>query len=244
MKYQSTSWLLASGLALVTSAQAATIVWTSNPLTGPSDVRPNTPQETTLLAHVPVAESAVTVNGIAFSTTTTGGGVTLATSWTAPHTGAEPNNQLGTNVSTIGGSTAYKDLLEGTRWTYTGSLTTPPTINVTFSGLTLNQRYEVRVWAADYRSFGINRYVTVDGGTTIVDYNATDTANTTTGGGFFRGVFTADSSSQSFTLTGFKPGQQNDAAAQYNAIQFVAIPEPSAALLGGLGMLALLRRRR
>ena len=31
---------------------------------------------------------------------------------------------------------------------------------------------------------------------------------------------------------------------QVNAVQVLTIPEPSAALLGGLGLLALLRRRR
>ena len=162
----------------------------------------------------------------------------------ALYSGTEGDSQLGNAVSSIGGSTEYKDLLEGCQWDFTGSLTTAPTITLTFSGLTLNQKYEVRVWAADYRSFGISRYVSVDGGTTNVDYNATDTANTTTGGGFFTGVFTADSASQDFTLTGYKTGQENDAATQYNALQLSAIPEPSAALLGGLGMLALLRRRR
>jgi hypothetical protein len=239
-----TSILLATSLALAAGAQAATIAWTTSGLTGPSDVRPTTVNETSLIAHVPVAASAVTVNGVAFSTATTGGGVTMAVNWPAIVSGTDANSQLGTNVATIGGSAEYKDLLEGTRWTFTGSPITPPTITISFSGLTMNQKYELRVWAADYRSFGINRYVSVNGGTTNVDYNATDTANTTTGGGFFTGVFTADATTQSFTLTGYKTGQQNDAAAQYNALQLSAIPEPGSALLGGLGILALLRRRR
>ena len=241
-----TSILIATSLALASGAHAATITWTSNALTGATDVRATTFQETTVLAYVPHATSAVTVNGVAFANSMTGtGGVSMSQNLNgAPYSGTEGNSQLGNAVSMIGGSTAYKDLLEGCQWDFTGSLVTPPTITLTFSGLTLNQKYEVRVWAADYRSFGISRYVSVDSGTTNVDYNATDTANTTTGGGFFTGVFTADATSQSFTLTGYKPGQQNDAATQYNALQLAAIPEPSAALLGGLGMLALLRRRR
>jgi hypothetical protein len=50
-------------------------------------------------------------------------------------------------------------------------------------------------------------------------------------------TFTADSGSQSFTITGTEPS--------YSALVIgTAIPEPSTALLGPLGLLGLLRRRR
>jgi hypothetical protein len=241
MKNKRHASIIAGLLALTASSQAATIVWTSSPLTGPVDVIST---GTTVLAHVPVVASAVTVNGVAFSTSTTGGGVTMSVNLNNATSGFESNNALGTNVASIGGSVEYKDLLEGFRWNFTGSATNLPAITITFSDLTMGQEYKLRVWAADYRSWGVGRYVTVDGGTTIVDYNATDTANTTTGGGFFTGVFTADSTSQAFTLTGVNTIQATNASAQYNALQLVAIPEPSAALLGGLGLLAMLRRRR
>jgi hypothetical protein len=242
MKNKRHASIIAGLLALTASSQAATIVWTSSPLTGPVDVIST---GTTVLAHVPVAASAVTVNGVAFSTSTTGGGVTMSVNLNnASSSGFESNNALGTNVASIGGSVEYKDLLEGFRWNFTGSATTLPAITITFSDLTMGQEYKLRVWAADYRSFGAGRYVTVDGGTTRVDYNGTDVANTTTGGGFFTGVFTADSTSQAFTLTGVNTIQASNASTQYNALQLVAIPEPSAALLGGLGLLAMLRRRR
>lgn len=39
-------------------------------------------------------------------------------------------------------------------------------------------------------------------------------------------------------------GRENDAGADFSSISLTVIPEPSTALLGGLGMLALLRRRR
>ena len=39
-------------------------------------------------------------------------------------------------------------------------------------------------------------------------------------------------------------GRENNAAADFSSFSLTVIPEPSAALLGGLGMLCLLRRRR
>lgn len=42
----------------------------------------------------------------------------------------------------------------------------------------------------------------------------------------------------------FTPNGNNTAGASHTTVAFAAIPEPSTALLGGLGLLALLRRRR
>jgi hypothetical protein len=58
-----------------------------------------------------------------------------------------------------------------------------------------------------------------------------------TSGSYILGTFTADNNLQTITITA-------DQSVQLNALQLRAIPEPSAALLGGLGLLALLRRRK
>ena len=49
-----------------------------------------------------------------------------------------------------------------------------------------------------------------------------------------------------FTLTSpqFAAGANTDSRLEINGITVTLVPEPSAALLGSLGMLALLRRRR
>jgi hypothetical protein len=59
------------------------------------------------------------------------------------------------------------------------------------------------------------------------------------------GTFTADSTSQSFSNEVFNASNVSQGS-QFNALTLyqTAVPEPSAALLGGLGMLALLHRRR
>jgi hypothetical protein len=58
-------------------------------------------------------------------------------------------------------------------------------------------------------------------------------------GQFAIGTFTADATTQTLYMETI-----NIAQSHINAYQIRLIPEPSSALLGGLGLLALLRRRR
>jgi hypothetical protein len=239
-----TSILLATSLALAAGAQAATIAWTTSGLTGATDVRATTVSETTVLANVPLADAATTVNGVTFSTATIGaGGVSMAVTRSNNGAGGIAAGQVN-GVTSIGGSTAYATLLNTTNWSWANGTTgvTNPTLTFSFTNLTLGQKYEIRVWALNYTNFGGGRYETVDGTSTQISHSNGNGTNT--GGGYFKGVFTADSSSQSFYLTGLATTPSPDRVAQYNALQLSAIPEPGSALLGGLGILALLRRRR
>ena len=72
-------------------------------------------------------------------------------------------------------------------------------------------------------------------------------ARGTNGGGGYLGQFTTTSINQtvSIYINGFNSlaGTQ-DERTQYEGIGFQLVPEPSSVLLGGLGMLAMLRRRR
>jgi hypothetical protein len=113
-----------------------------------------------------------------------------------------------------------------------------PSGSFTFSNLVMNQQYELQVWVADYRGFTNNRTETItaagDSASPSLTYLDSDGP---IHGQFIIGTFTADATSLTFTMNG-------NETAMYNAMQLRAIPEPGAALLGGLGMLALLRRRR
>jgi hypothetical protein len=245
-----TTLALAASLALAAGADAAVITWSSSLLTGATDVRANSLNVTTQLAWVPASNSVTTVNGIAFTTNATQSGITLSSVNSGGFgSGTDGGNQLA-GVTTIGGSTSYATLLSSGAWT-AGASGTSPTRTITLSGLTQNQQYEIRLWAADYRNWGVGRSQNVGG--QAIDFNdaANGAASATSGGGYVIGVFTADvGGTQSFTLTGTggsagtAPANNGSQAAQVNALQVIAIPEPSAALLGGLGMLCLLRRRR
>ena len=168
MKHTTTTIALATSLMLAAGVNAAVITWSSFGLTGAADVRANTAQETTRLAWVTASASATSVNGIAFTTTTTQNGITLASTNVGGFgSGTDSGNQLN-NVTTIGGSTQYATLLSSAAWT-AGATGTSPTRTITLSGLTQNQKYEIRLWAADYRNWGVGRSQTIGGQT--IDFN-------------------------------------------------------------------------
>ena len=108
------------------------------------------------------------------------------------------------------------------------------TLNLT--GLLEGQEYAIQYWVQDIRAGAETRTLTLDDQTTL-DYNISDTANSGVGQ-WAVGTFTADNTgSQTINIT-------SATYSEMNLFQLRAIPEPSAALLGGLGLLALLRRRR
>jgi hypothetical protein len=98
---------------------------------------------------------------------------------------------------------------------------------ITLSGLVEGTQYQIQFFAD---STGSNSQ-------TISATNVSGTMNSLTGQ-FVVGTFTADATSQVLTVT-----RSTDFGVA-NALTIGVIPEPSAALLGGLGLLGLLRRRR
>lgn len=116
------------------------------------------------------------------------------------------------------------------------------TVNLT--GLTSGYTYRIQALLFDGRTIYNGRTVLFDG------VNQGVYANGVSGdwgdGLLATGTFVADASTQSFTVHAREAGGVLLAGGQLNALTLyqTAVPEPSAALLGGLGMLALLRRRR
>ena len=148
------------------------------------------------------------VNGVSFtgSSSTTGGGANVALSgvnggnYTAFTATSNPYNAL---------SAAYKNILAG--GDYTSSTTT---LIVTLKNLIAGHIYAAQVWVNDARSTGNGRteiaYGNNGGNSVTLDYNSSNAAGGV--GQSSIGVFTADGTSDSFTLDG-------NASTQINALQ-------------------------
>lgn len=123
-----------------------------------------------------------------------------------------------------------------------GANDTVGTIELT--GLIVGQQYRIQALVYDGRGVTTGRAVQFDG-VSLGQY-ANGVINVSWGPGLLAtGTFTADAVSQSFTQAVFANTSYTVNRGQtLNALTLYAVPEPSAALLGGLGMLALLRRRR
>lgn len=114
------------------------------------------------------------------------------------------------------------------------------TITIAGAGITADTDYDIRFYSLDTQHGGTGGTVTYAGlsGTTGGTSIAYKTTNTTLGNSSLSS-WTSNSSSQIVIgVTGTNEGPR------VSGMEITVIPEPSAALLGGLGLLALLRRRR
>jgi hypothetical protein len=130
-----------------------------------------------------------------------------------------------------------------------------------FSGLTVGNTYQFQVWYSDDGSAANNIGLVLGGATYLNAGSAVTPTINVAGtallraevgaengpGQFATGSFVADQTTQTligraYTNLNSTPGTTGNVT--INAYQLRAIPEPAAALLGGLGLLALLRRRR
>ncbi|MFC7337864.1 PEP-CTERM sorting domain-containing protein [Haloferula chungangensis] len=128
--------------------------------------------------------------------------------------------------------------------------------SIAITGLTPGQLYELQFMAIDDRGTDVRNTIFGDG---TQDYTASISAGTAGNilirtnpagqGSYVTGTFVADGSgNQDISIYGNRNADlsmnQVGSSAQINAFQLRAIPEPSVALLGGLGLIGLLRRRR
>lgn len=122
--------------------------------------------------------------------------------------------------------------------TYSG---TAGASTVNLSGLTIGNYYRIQLLIFDGIDTSAGRTVEVDGQDQGAYANGV--FNVTWGTGMLiTGTFQADSLTQDFDIEIFDGS--TSLGGQLNAIIVQQIPEPSVALIGGLGFLALLRRRR
>lgn len=243
-KMQRTVAALVAAALVGTASQspAATITWgTPTAIASESDVSVN---GTTIIARQATLTNAdQTVNGVLFSgSVNTQNGVTfgLPSGWG----GYDPNSYVLGAAGTPGTlSTAYQTMLTG-GWFADG----PGTSTFSLSGLTVGQDYQLQIWVADYRQFPpnvYNRSETFTAGNTsdpltFLQTNPSGINLGASSGSYILGLFTADGSTQTVDISSAQ-------SRQLNALQLRAVPEPSAVVLGGLGlvgMLGIFRRRR
>ena len=115
------------------------------------------------------------------------------------------------------------------------------TVNLT--GLIIGQQYRIQALVYDGRGVTTGRVMRFD--TTDLGRYANGVNGVSWGPGLLAtGTFTADAITQSFAVQVFDAGYTTHRGATLNALVLHAVPEPAAALLGGLGVLSLIRRRR
>jgi hypothetical protein len=179
-------------------AAAASITWgPATTISGDSDVAAS---GTPLYAY---AGGATTVNGVSFTQVTTGttwGSVSL----TSTLGNFSANTFIGAAAPYNTLPSEYQSVLASAAWG--GAATATLTLN----GLTTGHDYLVQVWVNDARSVaaGRNETVTSSGGNSVtLVYNSTSATGGV--GQYTTGFFTADSTSQVFTLTSATSVQLN-----------------------------------
>jgi hypothetical protein len=162
--------------------------------------------------------NTVTVNGVNFAASSSGSGASPNVAFTVSTGGINNNTTaFGSTSATpfTSLSAAYQGILKGGDYANSGNAT----ITVTLNSLTVGDEYAVQLWVNDDRSGEATRTETVTGSNSVLlAYNAIQSAGGV--GQYIIGVFTAATTSQTFTLLGA-------ASTQLNALQVRDITGPA-----------------
>lgn len=141
------------------------------------------------------------------------------------------------------GITAFDDVLRGNAWHTNGSDSVRP-LTLRLTGLTVGESYAVYLYSVDARAGSSGRAQAYwDGFSSPSFTGSTSGSFSQTGATVVMGSFTADAAFQDIFI------QETDGVGgddtHLAAFTLYTVPEPSSAVLvGGMGLLSLLRRRR
>lgn len=235
MKSKFLPFLCAAGLALPLSSQAATVVWGSwvavtdnTAIQTPSGfsydgVNFNGSTTTINNGVGGTGGTDVTFTGIAQNASGSAGSITVASSGFAFQSTGNNSNV----TSTVGSPQQWGTVLDRVIGDFDGGAI------ISLSGLASGTQYTVQFFSSAPDANILSDSEIASGGVDSPSFGSHANGGTK----YIVATFTADSGSQSFAITGSEP--------TYSALVIgTAIPEPSTALLGALGLLGLLRRRR
>ena len=206
----------------------ATIAWSSGDITGDSDVSTNGSLVFALSGSESTGNST-TVNGVGFVQSTLTNAASQAQSQSPGNesiTTSIFNDNQGSFTNGGLSNSSIGDIIEGGWWG-----TAPMagnTASVTLTGLAVGEDYELQVFANDGRNSRHDGYISrLDDGSggTGVDLALNNQPNGGRAGDFGLGTFTADSSTQTFTISGFLNGP-NNGRVHLNAIQLRRVDTP------------------
>lgn len=235
-----TPFSLISFVAMATltgHASAASIIWGSaTNVSSASDIS----TAGTLVSALDLGSgSDRTINGVTFSAYAS---VAAGTSGSYDVTGVTGNGSWGNAAFGAYGtpsalaSTVYGSALnDGIYTNGVGS-----TRSQTLTGLLVGQQYQIQIWFNDVRAHANPDSVTFGSGAGNPTVTLLSNDNSPSFSQYAIGTFTANDTTQLLTFQ----ETAGQGGATINMFQLRAIPEPSVAVLGGIGMLALLRRRR